>query len=95
MDYAEASIISRAAGGAKLSEVDQTELQSLLYTVNTQAREIRSLATIILGRVCPQPEEGCSADEPAYKGGYVGQAEQVRTTQREIIEVLMQLAKYA
>jgi hypothetical protein len=90
-----AGVAGGAASSARLSQVDQTELQALLHTVTDQAYEIRSLAHVVLDRVCPQPEPTDDCAESLTSGGYVGQAERLRTTQREIIEVLTQLAKYA
>jgi hypothetical protein len=95
MEYGYADKACAGTAGQNLKAVEQTELQSLLHTINDQAYEIRSLARVVLDRVCPQPEEDNDAAKPAYSGGYVGQAEQVRSTQREIIEVLTRLAKFA
>jgi hypothetical protein len=77
--------------GAALG-VQETELSSLLNTLSQQAYEIRAAAGNILARVYPQPTEDC-AEKQVFGSGYVGSAEQIRSVQREAIDLLQQLAK--
>src|SRR5690242_10858904 len=95
-DKAAPIYVSGVSGNAKLSQVQtETELCSLLATASNQAIEIRQLVTVILDRVRPQGcDEGC-AEKQCFSGGYVGQAEMIRSTQRETLELLSQLAKFA
>jgi hypothetical protein len=79
--------------GANLAPQTETELSSLLSTVQQQAYDLRNVASIILNRVSPQPEEGCDAKE-TFGSGYIGQAEKVRSTLREATEILGSLSKF-
>ena len=70
----------------------QTELTSLLGTLETQAHELRGIAISILQRVSPMPEEQC-AEKQCFGSGHIGRAEEIRSIQRETINTLLALAK--
>jgi hypothetical protein len=90
-DYA---IAEACQSRTTLSRVEgETELSSLLVTITQQAHETNALVGNIFSRVYPQAGAESCAEKQAFNGGYVGMAEQIRSTQRAAIELLHQLAK--
>jgi hypothetical protein len=75
-----------------LGQQAQPELASLLGTINAHANELRGLVVNIFSRVSSLPEEEC-ADRQPCGSNYVGQAEQTRSTLRETVRLLNELAK--
>lgn len=70
----------------------ETELSSLLTTLRQQAFELRGITASILQRVSPQlPDE--TSEKQCFNGGYVGQAEEARSTLSETIRLLCALSK--
>jgi hypothetical protein len=83
----------RAAQTQRLDQPEaEAELASQLSTLGQQAREALVIAKDVLERVSPQPDEG-GPDAQAFGGGYIGQAERVRSIQSETIRTLLALAK--
>lgn len=90
----EEEYLRNKALGNPINGVAETELSSLLSTLLQQAREARGITVSILQRVAPQEEEG-DADKPSFSYGYIGRAEEVRSTLSETIRLLGTLSKLA
>lgn len=91
--YLKQSIASQriSASGANAPE---TELSSLLNTIRSMAFEARGITVSVLQRVSPQlPDEGCEAQ--CFSSGYIGTAEEIRSTLAETIRLLGALSKLA
>jgi hypothetical protein len=72
----------------------ETELGSILSTLRTQAVELRSQIAAIYDRVSPRCENENCGEGQCFGGNYVGRAEEVRSIQREAIDLLIELSKF-